>query len=546
MISDNQAGFRKGYRTTDQIYILKTLLNKYLHKKNKPLFACFVDFSKAFDMVWRDALLFKMNDVGISGNVYNIIQNMYSNTFICIQKNNLVSDPIQTHIGVKQGDSLSSTLFNLYLHDFDKCFSNCNNVEPVSLLQHDFNHLLFADDLLLLSESNTGLQNCLNSLSDYCSKWKIQINLDKTKIIIFSKGKRDFKKFRFALGNSEIEIVEKYKYLGIIFTYNGNMKHSSDDLYKKGLKAFFKLKSKFMNFENIPIKTSLKLFDTLIRPIITYGCEVWFTDYKFSLDNCDKLNTEKLQHKMLKSILGVKRQASNMACRLECNREPITIFVLSQMYKYYQRLSKLNENRILYSAYLTDCELYTDKVKSGISNIHKAYEYINREFDQFKMDHTTFNKLIKEKFNSNEIKKVNQIKQGEMDSKLDFYCNIYDPENNLPSYLSLPIPRTDRCQITKLRISDHNLKIERGRYTRPKTAREFRLCPNCNEVETETHFLIKCPKYDNERQKMLNIYDINISTWNNEIEKIMNPSNTETCYGLINYIKNAFNIRETI
>ena len=52
--------------------------------------------------------------------------------------------------------------------------------------------------------------------------------------------------------------------------------------------------------------------------------------------------------------------------------------------------------------------------------------------------------------------------------------------------------------------------------------------------------------YDNERQKMLNIYDINISTWNNELEKNMNPSNTKTCYGLINYIKNAFNIRETI
>ena len=72
----------------------------------------------------------------------------------------------------------------------------------------------------------------------------------------------------------------------------------------------------------------------------------------------------------------------------------------------------------------TDCELYTDKVKSGINNTHKAYEYINKEFDHFKMDHTTFNKSIKEKFHSNEIKKVNQIKRREMDSKLDFYCNI--------------------------------------------------------------------------------------------------------------------------
>ena len=163
------------------------------------------------------------------------------------------------------------------------------------------------------------------------------------------------------------------------------------------------------------------------------------------------------------------------------------------------------------------------------------------------MDNTTLNELIKEKFNSNEMKKVNHINNGEMNSKLDFYRNIYNLEDNLPSYLSLPVSRTDRCQITKIRISDHNLKIKRGCYTTPKTAREFRLCRNCNEVETETYFFIKCPKYDNERRKLLNIYDINTSTCNNKIEKIMNPSNIKTCYGLINYyIMNAFSIRKIV
>jgi hypothetical protein len=50
LIEDNQAGFRQDYRTTDQIFILKTRLNKYLHKLNKPIFVCFVDFCKAFDL----------------------------------------------------------------------------------------------------------------------------------------------------------------------------------------------------------------------------------------------------------------------------------------------------------------------------------------------------------------------------------------------------------------------------------------------------------------------------------------------------------------
>ena len=67
LLSDNQAGFRKNYRTTDQIYILKTILNKYLHKNKKPVYACFIDFSKAFDTIWREALLYKLNNIGIAG-----------------------------------------------------------------------------------------------------------------------------------------------------------------------------------------------------------------------------------------------------------------------------------------------------------------------------------------------------------------------------------------------------------------------------------------------------------------------------------------------
>ena len=63
ILEDNEASFRANYRTTHQIFIVKTLLNKYLHKLNKPIYACFVDFSKAFDSVWRDGLFQKLHTV---------------------------------------------------------------------------------------------------------------------------------------------------------------------------------------------------------------------------------------------------------------------------------------------------------------------------------------------------------------------------------------------------------------------------------------------------------------------------------------------------
>ena len=170
---------------------------------------------------------------------------MYSSTFYCIKKENYLSKPRVNNVGLKQGDSLSPTLFNIFLNDIGEKLNN-KNTYPLKLGQHNLNHLLFADDLLLISETSSGLQNCLEQLSNFCNKWKLNVNINKTKAMIFSKGKKDFTKFKFTFQDIQIDIVEKYKYLGIIFYFNGNLKHAADDLYNKGLKAFFLFEQKFL------------------------------------------------------------------------------------------------------------------------------------------------------------------------------------------------------------------------------------------------------------------------------------------------------------
>ena len=120
------------------------------------------------------------------------------------------SKPLLANLGVKQVDSLSPTLFKIFVDDLGDYF-NHNLSHPVSLQDEKFNHLLYADDLLLLSESADGLQHCLDCLQKYSIDWKITVNFKKTQIIIFSKMKLDKKNVYFYYGPNKIDIVDCYK-----------------------------------------------------------------------------------------------------------------------------------------------------------------------------------------------------------------------------------------------------------------------------------------------------------------------------------------------
>ena len=107
--------------------------------------------------------------------------------------------------------------------------------------------------------------------------------------------------------------MDKYKYLDFNILFIGNLKHPASVLFDRSLKGLIALRSKLNNFEDIPIRIQLKLFDTLIKPIAIYGAEVWISD--FNANKPDILPFEKLQNKFRKSVLGVHKNASNFACR---------------------------------------------------------------------------------------------------------------------------------------------------------------------------------------------------------------------------------------
>ena len=102
---------------------------------------------------------------------------------------------------------------------------------------------LYADDTDLLSDSSTELQILLNKFANYCHNWKLQINTEKTEILIFSKG-RVPQNLKFFIDKDEIEIVKEYKYLGIFFARSGSFLRTREYLYDQGIKAMYSILKK--------------------------------------------------------------------------------------------------------------------------------------------------------------------------------------------------------------------------------------------------------------------------------------------------------------
>ena len=112
IICKEQIGFTKGKRTSDHMFIIKSLIEKYTQQGSKHLYTCFIDFKKAFDKVWHLGLLYKLRNAGISDLFYNIIKSMYEYTVLSVKVDgDSITNTFPSITGVRQGDNLSPNFF---------------------------------------------------------------------------------------------------------------------------------------------------------------------------------------------------------------------------------------------------------------------------------------------------------------------------------------------------------------------------------------------------------------------------------------------------
>ena len=273
IIEYNQVGFRKGFRTADQVFTLKTIIDQSFSRGDK-LYACFVDFRKAYDTVWREALLYRLLQNGISGKFTNLIRDMYSRLQACVHLPNGISYPFPSVVGLKQGCNLSPILFNIFINNLVKDLQ-MGDLDAPKLGDISVSSLLYADDLVIISKSEAGLQKSLDILNEFSLKWKLKVNMTKTKCIVFSRGRKPATPLQMKLGHTNIENCDSYCYLGTMFSRSGSFNLASQTLCGKARSAMFSLLKNTYKHGACNIYLILELFDKMVSPIATYNSEVW-------------------------------------------------------------------------------------------------------------------------------------------------------------------------------------------------------------------------------------------------------------------------------
>ena len=231
-----------------------------------------MDFSKAYDTIWRNALYYKMVNIGVSKNFVQLMQSMYSSLSAQVMLPDGMSKSFLSQVGVKQGCNLSPTLFNIFINDLVTLCNQTENDSP-DLDGITVSCLLYADDLVLISKSKNGLQNLLTTLDTFCSKWFMQVNLKKTKCLIF--GKRRTWNELLMIGNKTIDCCENYVFLGTLMNWNGSFKSAIDAQSKKATGASYSLTNNIAKFKSCSFSVLMKLFDCLVSPISYYNSKIW-------------------------------------------------------------------------------------------------------------------------------------------------------------------------------------------------------------------------------------------------------------------------------
>ena len=180
LLSSKQIGFIKGKGTSDRIFFLQTIVEKVVKIGKKKLFAVLIDFKKAYDTVNRDILIKRLKSVGINGFFLRNILAMYQKTEYSVKLKNGYTRAINSNLGLKQGCPLSPMLFNLYIDDIENVFDD--NCDPISIQSQRINHFLYADDLVILSQSKEGLQRSLDRVADFSKIKHLTISIKKVKL----------------------------------------------------------------------------------------------------------------------------------------------------------------------------------------------------------------------------------------------------------------------------------------------------------------------------------------------------------------------------
>lgn len=496
IISDNQNGFRKNRSTVDHIMTITSIIEtRKLHKKDT--FAAFVDFKKAYDSINRNLLFKKMRHLGINGSMYRALIAIYDNVRCSVRLNGIYTEWFEVKCGLKQGCSLSSILFNLYINDLIQRIADLN--VGIEIDGQKVGILAYADDVVLLTETEADLQLLLDELNMWCVNNKMDINQDKSKIVHFRNPSRPCTNTAFTCGGKVLEAVDKYIYLGLLLTQHLDYSLMAKQVADSAGRALGLLISKCKAAGGLPFSTFSKLYDSTVASIISYGASIW---------GCKKHRCiEAVQNRALRFYLGVGRYTPNAAVNGDTGWDTVYQKQWKVITNQWCRIRCMDQDRLNFKVYQWSANNHNLRYKNWAHNVKHMYDQAGLDYVFLASSNDLSKKYIQDSVNSyiksqsnnewtRDLERVS-ARRGNGRNKLRTY-RLFKSTYCAEKYVRIVLPRNHRSSYAKFRMGVAPLRIETGRYEQLEEDR--RVCFNCeNDVESEEHVLMDCPVYSNLR-----------------------------------------------
>jgi len=305
----NQSGFRKNRRTLDHLIRISEDIHKSLATKGYTV-GVFLDIEKAYDMVWRKGVLFKLHKLGVSGNMFNWVNSFLHNRKIQVRLGNVLSEEISVENGTPQGSVISPLLFLIAINDL--------------AVDEGINLSLFADDSAIwkcgrnLKYLEGKLQNALNKINDWANEWGFKVSIEKTQVVIFTRKRNKTVELKY--NDITLKVVKKVKFLGLIFDSKLSWRDHIKFIVEKCTTRVNLLRCIAGNNWGANKENLVYVFKALIRSRIEYGCEVYGSANKRLLHCLDVI-----QNKCLRVCTGALRVTSIEALEVDCGVMPLDL-----------------------------------------------------------------------------------------------------------------------------------------------------------------------------------------------------------------------------
>ena len=324
-----QAGFRTKFSTTDNLFTLNQLLER-AKEYHLPLCLLFVDYEKAFDSVEINAVLKALVEEGIDDNYVRIIEE--SNT-ACTTDITLFKNPIRIPIekGVRQGDPLSPKLFTACL---EMVFRKLDWKSGININGELFNHLRFADDIVLVANNAGEMEEMLQDLNTKGKQVGLKINAAKTKIMQTA----GMPKANLRVDGVLLEEVDSYVYLGQELNVHHDLQ---PEIIRRRAAGWRKFYSILDILKAADPKDRSHLFNSVVLKAMTYGCETW-TPTKLE-ENILAVAERAMERRMLKVTL--RDRIDNRALRKMSGVKDIVEMIRESKFRWAGHVARLEDNR---------------------------------------------------------------------------------------------------------------------------------------------------------------------------------------------------------